>query len=444
VPSCTDGGSACGDVPFPSLLWEFKDTADEDAVGGADEAESWSRPVIARIKVCDHECDAASEPEDRWVAIVGGGLPENPVNSSADTQGNWLYILDAETGRILYKRGGAGVISGAVAADITVVDDNFNGLVDTLYFGTTAGLVYKMDLGEGPFELGDDGRIQDPTGQPGRYNPFVVFTTLDTSTLGIRPIYLEISAVFVPQLRANALVFGTGNRWNLWDFGGTTGRFYAIVDTGWHDNDHNGVIDPVGCGTCTEPLTEASFEAIDPDSAFTLDNPGPSYLFGNPDTSKLPGWYFTLGNNEKLITEPFALSGITFFTIYDPISTEAEQVCALGGESKIFTVNTANAAGYTVAAGTTTYTRYVTASKFTTQPFTEQSATGNQGTGTGTNADQWTDELRLINKELKKLFPADCRFANYTLDIKTIRSDTGIVFIAPVPICIESHNWKEY
>jgi hypothetical protein len=103
-----------------------------------------------------------------------------------------------------------------------------------------------------------------------------------------------------------------------------------------------------------------------------------------------------------------------------------------------------NATGYAVAAGTTTYTRYVTAPKFTTQPFTEQSATGNQGSGGGTNADTWTDELRLINHELKKLAPEDCSFANYTLDIKTIRSDTGIVFIAPVPICIEGHNWKEF
>ncbi|MBP1621039.1 MAG: type 4 fimbrial biosis PilY1 signal peptide [Acidobacteria bacterium] len=323
-------------------------------------------------------------------------------------------------------------------SDITVVDENSNGLIDKFYFGTTAGFVYKIELGDGPFELGLDGRIQDPTLDPGRYDPFQVFST------GGRPIYLEIAAVSVPKLRADALVFGTGSRWDLWDFGGTTGRFYALVDNGWHDANRDGMIDDVGCGTCTQPLTEASYEAIDPDAAFSLTSPGPNYLFANPDSSKLPGWYFPLGADEKLITEAFSLAGITFFTIYDPINTEIDGVCALGGESKIFTVNTVNATGYAVAAGTTTYTRYVTAPKFTTQPFTEQSATGNQGSGGGTNADTWTDELRLINHELKKLAPEDCSFANYTLDIKTIRSDTGIVFIAPVPICIEGHNWKEF
>ena len=438
VPSCTNGGAGCGALPFPALLWEFKDLTDEDAVGGADMAESWSRPVVARIQVCNGACDLPSEPEDRWVAIFGGGLAENPANSSADTTGNWIYVLDIETGRILYKRGGDGIIVGAVPSDIAVVDENGNGLIDKFYFGTTAGFVYKIELGDGPFELGLDGRIQDPTLDPGRYDPFQVFST------GGRPIYLEIAAVSVPKLRADALVFGTGSRWDLWDFGGTTGRFYALVDTGWHDSNRDGMIDDVGCGTCTQPLTEASYEAIDPDAAFSLTSPGPNYLFANPDSSKLPGWYFPLGADEKLITEAFSLAGITFFTIYDPINTEIDGVCALGGESKIFTVNTVNATGYAVAAGTTTYTRYVTAPKFTTQPFTEQSATGNQGSGGGTNADTWTDELRLINHELKKLAPEDCSFANYTLDIKTIRSDTGIVFIAPVPICIEGHNWKEF
>lgn len=438
VPSCTNGGAGCGPVPFPSLLWEFSDDSDEDANLVPDLAESWSRPVIARVQVCDGACDSPGEPEDRWVAIFGGGLSDSPYNSSADATGNWLYMIDVETGGILYKRGGEGRIVGSVASDVTVVDANSNGLVDTLYFPTTAGFVYKLDLGEGPFRLDVNGRIEDPTGETGRYDPFQVFST------GGRPIYLEISAVFVPQLRANALLFGTGSRWNLWEFNNVDGRFYALADTGWADTNRDGMVDAVGCGTCTQPLTEASFEPIDPDAAFSLTSPGPNYLFANPNSAKLPGWYFTLDPNEKLITEAFSLSGVTFFTVYAPIHTEEDNVCALGGESKIFTVNTVNASGYALAAGATDYTRYVTAPRFTTQPFIEQSATGNQGTGTGNNADTWTDELRQINAELKKLFPAACRFANYTLDIKTIRSDTGIVFVAPVPICIEGHNWKEY
>jgi hypothetical protein len=440
VPSCADGGANCGPSPFPSLLWEFQDVSDEDGIGGADLGESWSRPVVARIQVCDGACDSDGEPEDRFVAIVGGGLPETPTNSVSDVQGNWLYMIDVETGRIIYKRGGAGVIEGAVPGDVALLDANLNGLAETLYFGTTAGYVYKLDLGEGPFSLGSDGRIQDPTGVAGRFDPFKVFTTAD------RPIYMEVNLVYLANLRRYALLFGTGNRWDLWDFGGTDGRFYAIVDTGWKDGGadgltFDGLIDPVGCTSCTQPLTEAVLQPIDPDSAFDIDNPGPSLLFGNPNPALLAGWYFPLGADEKLITEPFTLSGISFFTIFDPISSSSDGVCALGGESKIFIVNTVNAVGY-VPAGTS-FERYSTAPKFTTQPFAESSATQNQG-GSSNNADTWSESLRTINRELKELQPPTCRFANYTIDIKTIRSDTGIVFVAPVPVCIEGHNWKEY
>jgi hypothetical protein len=40
--------------------------------------------------------------------------------------------------------------------------------------------------------------------------------------------------------------------------------------------------------------------------------------------------------------------------------------------------------------------------------------------------------------------PPYCKFAAYTMDLKTIRSDTGVVCIAPIPICIAPRNWKEF
>jgi hypothetical protein len=45
---------------------------------------------------------------------------------------------------------------------------------------------------------------------------------------------------------------------------------------------------------------------------------------------------------------------------------------------------------------------------------------------------------------LKKLFPENCRFANYRVDIKTIAADTRVERIAPIPICLVEKNWKEY
>jgi hypothetical protein len=443
VPSCIedlDGGSVPSgcDLPFPALKWEFRDLdenglpADDDGNGFADLAESWSRPFVARIKVCDGACDEDHEPEDRFVAVFGGGVTSEPTNSASDVEGNWLYMVDIETGEAIYKRGGTAdtdsPIIGSIPGDVTGVDDDADGIVDALYFGTTAGYVYKVALGEGPFSLGADGRIEDPAGDDGAYDPFQIFST------GGRPIYMEINAVYVPHERANALLFGTGNRWDLWEFTGVPGRFYAILDDGWEDSDRDGVIDLV-CPSCSSPLTENQYQAIDPASAAATQN----YLYGAVE-DKLPGWYFTLQEDEKLITEPFTLSAVSFFTIFAPTLAERDNVCVFTGESKLFVVT----AGYAIAAGTTDRTRYTIAPKFTTQPWREPSATKNAPAGMIDTSDAMTDELRMIYEDLKKLFPPGARFANYTINIKTSRSDTGIEFIAPLPVAIEPHTWKEY
>jgi len=466
VPSCTPAyGDAhdpeCGALPFPALRWEFRDLnaigapADDDLNDETDLAEGWSRPLAVRMQFCDGECDEADgEPEDRYVAIFGGGVSESPENSSLDVVGDWLYMVDIETGELLYKRGGFDIgrdrqiITGSVATDVTGVDADVDGVVDTLYFGTTAGYVYKVSLGDGPFELGDHDsdpttapRIVDPVDDDdvtltGFYDPFVVFSTQD------RAIYLEINAVYVPKMGSYSILFGTGNRWNLWDFEtAQEGRFYALLDQDWSDSDRDGVLDEIG----GSPLTEANYTLVDPDDLVT---PIANYLFGEVADGLLPGWYFPLELDEKLITEAFTLSGVSFFTVFHPLQVELQGqnsgVCAFSGESKIFVVNTVTTKGYAVQEGTTDRTRYVIAPTFTTQPFVEQSLTQNAPTTSQNNADTWTDALAEVNADLKKLFPPGARFASYTLDIKTIRSDTGIVFVAPVPVAIEPHNWKEF
>jgi len=457
APSCTEelGSSTvpanCGDLPFPALKWEFRDldenglAADDDANGETDLAESWSRPLVVRIQVCVSACGTADElDEDRFVAIFGGGISSTPANDSTDVVGNWLYMVDIETGETLYKRGGSGggttsPIIGSIAADITGVDDDSDGIIDTMYFGTTAGYVYKVDLtddggNEVAFTLDADGQIEDPAGEAGRYDPFQVFST------GGRPIYLEINAVYVPHERANALLFGTGSRWNLWDFDDVGGRFYALVDDNWKDADRDGVIDQV-CGTCSSPLTEASYQAIDPSSTAATSN----YLYGAIECTQ-PGWYFTLEANEKLITEPFTLSAVSIFTIFAPTLSERDNVCVFTGESKIFVVNTVTTAGYAIASGSTDRTRYTILPTFSTQPVADPSATKNVAGGAGASSTtaELSDELIMIREDLKKLFPPTARFANYTINITTSRSDTGLVVIAPVPVAIEAHNWKEF
>jgi hypothetical protein len=92
--------------------------------------------------------------------------------------------------------------------------------------------------------------------------------------------------------------------------------------------------------------------------------------------------------------------------------------------------------------------RFYDVATFVTSPYTEQAQTKNPSPSApppaGSNADQLTPALSSVMSTLKQLFPRNCRFGNYRIDIKAISGDTGVIFIAPVPICIVEKNWKEF
>ena len=471
TPSCFDGGADCGNRPYPAVLWEFQDEQsvqvsagvfvtmqlDEDLNDERDLGNSWSKAKIGRIRVCTGAC-GADDQEDRFVAIFGGGLGKDPTFP----RGNYVYMVDIETGKTIYKK----KVTGSIAADIAAIDSNGDNYIDRLYFGTTAGFLYKvqfetsaaspMKLASQTFQTRSGGvnynfsavRLIGPTGDTKRYDPFQIFSTAG------RPIYQETTAVYVAKNGRLALAVGTGNRWNLWQKDGLTGRFYVLLDKdaakgsgAFEDTDRDGVLN-ITCSGCTQPLTEAKYQAIGPDDPNDADT-ALNLLYDGNGTGSLPGWYLTLQPDEKIITEAFSLAGITIFTSFQPTEVENDDgTCSRAGKSHIFIVGTVTALGYSIPTGgdLSDRARYTEVQQFTTPPFVEQSATKNPegGAGSDQHADYITESLALIRDELKTLQSTRCRYANYTQNIKTIRSDTGLVFIAPVPLCIDPSSWKEF
>ncbi|HEU5248878.1 MAG TPA: hypothetical protein VFW15_02730, partial [Thermoanaerobaculia bacterium] len=123
APLClnADGHATCGEDAadatvrsnqparaWPTVLWEITDTEDLDTGGSpgtgfVDMGESWSKPALGRVKVCTTNCGNTVAPfpvnEDRYVAIFGGGFDRERLNR----RGNWLYMVDVETGKVLYR-----------------------------------------------------------------------------------------------------------------------------------------------------------------------------------------------------------------------------------------------------------------------------------------------------------------------------------------------------
>lgn len=459
VPDCIDvtgdGVLGCDDqVTYPTPLWEFTDSVwdsvtrefvrlDEDANGRPDLGETWSSPDIGRMRVVENGAVV-----NKYVAVFGGGLDP----SKADTEGNWLYIVDIETGQTIYKRRVDGSAPSAPAA----VDTDQDSFFDTIYIGTTKGFMYRLDLQKSTstgttyprltsqLVRGVNGityqvtRIEKQSDDVRLWDPQAIFSTEG------RPIYFPPAVLFVGDLGKFALAFGTGDREDLTSISTAIGRFYLFVD------------ESAEIPAADLPMVETRFTEVTVNEA---DNPN---LLSDPN---IPvgqrGWYLVLAENERLIGAPFGFAGITFFATFtandprtDPLTCDITDSnctnpnCRLTGVSRIYLVGTTDADAFLDVNGV--LQRYHEIQGFVTNPFTEQAVNLTAASGSGTPdptqppPPPFTDsELKLMEK-LKANFPEDCKFGNHRIDVKVISSDqVKVERIAPVPICIIESNWKE-
>jgi hypothetical protein len=103
-------------APFPRILWEIRD--DQSSTTTApfptelststdattqDLGMTWSQPITGKVKI-----SVGSSPRDFFVAIFGGGYSHTAANISATNAsgntGNFLYMVDIETGRSSARR----------------------------------------------------------------------------------------------------------------------------------------------------------------------------------------------------------------------------------------------------------------------------------------------------------------------------------------------------
>jgi hypothetical protein len=438
VPSCSNG--SCPGGEFPAVLFEFTDTedcgvdalgdplrlangqCDSDENGLADLGNAWSRPLISRIQLDTGRSDADGDPVyfDRYVAIFGGG--SDPIRKGREeAEGNHIYMVDMETGKAIYKRrvpDVAGAPSGSVPMDLAAVDLDQDGYIDTIYFGTTGGFMYKVDMSL-PQPLEDvDGAGSKVTSL--EWEPFPIF---DADS---RPIYFEPGVVFVAQLRHYALVFGSGDREDLWSLDGREGRVYSVLDENFRRADYlSGIL----------PHNETRYAE--------------KFIEGTGDTAggllDLGGWFIRLASDERVITRAFSLGGITVISSFQPLEEstgeEGNGVCRRFGDSRVTVVKTTNADH--LFESDERY--FMVPSGFLSTPYMEVGQTRNPGAGDeGPTADEVPDNLRDVIGEIKELFPSNCRFANYTVNIKAVRDDTGIEALASVPVCTFEANWRDF
>ena len=412
VPGCSALKSSlptkCA-IPYGTVLWEFDELDDPDL------GFSWSKPNTGRIRV-----DVGGDIEVRFVAIFGGGIdPDFPA------KGTHLYMVDIETGQVLYKRG----LVGAAPSQPAAVDTNLDGIIDTIYMGTagdSGGFMYKVDISVPAVLNTSIGLIDDLD----EWKPFQIFDS------GGRELFFPPSVFFDANSASFALAFGSGDREDLWSeaVAGEEGRFYMILDTGFADLD----IPPDGLRD-GGVLTEANFLATKAASA----NAGTDEVVGTvplvaPEGIDLPGWVLELGPDERVVTDALAISGLLVFSTFDP---DRPSVCQYAGDGLVYALNstTSNSIAGVTEARAISVGGLAGAAVVTSTGFSQAGAGGGEATDPFD-----ATRIQQIRQSMMSMFPSNCRFGSFSLSISTALSGRTQLPIAQVPICIVPKNWKEF
>jgi len=282
---CDRGGPGCSGV-WPGFLWEFTDTSDEDSNGSPDLGQTFSNPLVGFVRI-----NGSEGPDDRMVMFAGGGYSPKGIHASrAELSGNFVYGIDIETGKILLKHR----VEGMVPGDLQGLDLNFDGFLERVYFGTTAGIIYRIDFSEA-------GEL-DPRDRVRNWLPEKIFDAEGYQPFFMRPTLVPVS-IDADGSSGLAIAIGAGNRDDIFEKNPISHRFYVFMDPA----------DSEGC------LNDSDLEQISIDSG-NVDG-RTNYLLS--PTSR--GWYVELSGAgrergyEKTGSSALVLRSLINFTSFDPV-----------------------------------------------------------------------------------------------------------------------------
>nr|WP_089349167.1 PilC/PilY family type IV pilus protein [Pseudoalteromonas espejiana] len=297
------------DPDDPKLKWTIQGGEGKFAKLG----QTWSKPQVAFIRAFG----------DKPVLVFGGGYDENKdTGSGEDSVGNNVYIVDANNGNRLWSLLDDGNFNGkhSMAADVTLLDSDYDGYIDRIYAADTGGDIWRIDMpGDKTANFSHHKLAELGVGVDRRffYKPLVARTMFSKVTIKGG----ETTRLDTPY---DAIVIGSGKRTNPNDTK-TSDQLFMIRDENTVTQSFKG----------TEPSVIKPADLMNMnDDPFgnALDNKASFIELEAKLGGKFKGWRYSLAAGEKSLAAANVVGGVAYFTSFTPASeSSTKNQCSLSG-----------------------------------------------------------------------------------------------------------------
>ncbi len=313
---------------IPKFMWSINGGSS----GFEKLGQSWSKPTLGTIKY---------QGTDTKVLIFGGGydaLQDVKLIKSSDTIGTAMYMVNAETGALIWSASGETdgyeAMQYSIPSDPAVIDINGDGLTDQIYIGDMGGQVWRFDINNASSDedLVSGGVIADLSGSDSANN----------RRFFNRP---DVALAFEGAEAFLSVSIGSGNRAHPL-YTGNTDRFYIIQQHDFSGPPAGyGIVDNVKStdgNTVYRPLEESDlYDASEnlvgsADVAIAAD--------AQVDLSHRQGWFITLSSSgEKVLASSLTADNKIYFTTYIP-QTSVDRCAPALGQGRVYSVRLLDAA----------------------------------------------------------------------------------------------------
>lgn len=308
------------DINNPELMWKIKGGV---TTGFENLGQTWSEPVKTKVNFDGTIYD---------VLIFAGGYDTDQDTVStrtADDIGNAIYIINAETGALLWSGGNSNTYNEtfsdmdySIPSNINVLDINRDGLADQMYVGDMGGQIWRFDINNEATLLNkfvDGGVIADLS---------------DGTEAGNRRFYYkpDVSLMVSGEGRYLSVAVGSGYRAHPLNTV-IEDRFYQIRQFNTHEK-------PSTYTKLTEldlfNTTQNLINEGDSDQALLA-----SEALSMTHTNRKQGWFIELENiGEKVLASSATILNQIAFTTYEPKAPDVVASCEpKQGTNRIYVVD---------------------------------------------------------------------------------------------------------